>query len=212
MTAINPTGDPTATGTSLATGSPSLPRRVYGLMAEFDTVDGVTHAAEAVRDAGYRRFDVHSPFPIHGIDEAMGIKPTFLPWVTLLIGLSGTLAGTVLAIYTMGVYPDIPWLFEMLKGYEYLISGKPGVSLPAYIPVIFETTILAAAIATVVGMYLLNKLPMLYHPLLAKRSFKRATDDRFFLVIESRDQKYDPDRTADFLRDQGALGVDVVEE
>ncbi|MFW5682045.1 MAG: DUF3341 domain-containing protein [Phycisphaeraceae bacterium] len=203
--------DPT-TSAALTTGSPELPKRVYGLMAEFDTVDGVMVAAEAVRDAGYRKFDVHSPFPIHGIDEAMGIKPTFLPWVTLVVGLTGTLAGAFLAIYTMGIYLDIAELPEMLKGYEYLISGKPSVSLPAYIPVIFETTILAAAIATVFGMYLLNKLPMLYHPLLAKRAFRRATSDRFYVVIESRDQKYDPDRTADFLRDQGALGVEVVEE
>ena len=165
-----------------------------------------------MRDAGFEQFDVHSPFPIHGIDEAMGIKSTFLPWVTLIVGLTGTIAGAGLAIYTMGIYPDIAALPEMLKGYEYLISGKPSISLPAYIPVIFETTILAAAIATVVGMYLLNKLPMLYHPLLAKKAFRRATSDRFYVVIESRDQKYDPDRTADFLRDQGALGVEVVEE
>ena len=198
--------------TAVPSGAPELPRRVYGLMAEFDTVDGIVDAAAAVRDAGYRRFDVHSPFPIHGIDDAMGIRPTFLPWITLIVGLSGTLGGALLAVYTMGVYPDIPLLPEMLKGYEYLISGKPYVSLPAYIPVIFETTILAAAVATVVAMYLLNKMPMLYHPLLAKRAFKRATSDRFYLVIESRDQKYDPDRTADFLRDQGALGVEVVEE
>ena len=203
--------DPT-TRPDLTRGSPDLPRRVYGMMAEFDTVGEVVQAAEAVRDAGYRKFDVHSPFPIHGIDEAMGIRPTFLPWVTLIIGLTGTIAGAVLTIYTMGIYPDIAELPEMLKGYEYLISGKPEISLPAYIPVIFETTILAAATATVVGMYLLNKLPMLYHPLLAKKAFRRATSDRFYLVIESRDQKYDPDRTADFLRDQGALGVDIVEE
>jgi hypothetical protein len=203
--------DPTTTA-ALTRGSPDLPKRVYGLMAEFDTVAGVVEAAAAVRDAGYRKFDVHSPFPIHGIDEAMGIKSTFLPWVTLIVGLTGTIAGAGLAIYTMGIYPDIAALPEMLKGYEYLISGKPSISLPAYIPVIFETTILAAAIATVVGMYLLNKLPMLYHPLLAKKAFRRATSDRFYLVIESRDQKYDPDRTADFLRDQGALGVEVVEE
>ena len=211
MTAIDhPTG--MAQPAAGATHGSQAPRRTYGLMAEFDTVDAVVAAAEAARDAGYHKFDVHSPFPIHGIDEAMGIKPTLLPYVTLIVGITGTLAGAVLTIYTMGIYPNIPFLPEMLKGYEYLISGKPEISLPAYIPVLFETTILAAAIATVVGMYLLNKLPMLYHPLLGKKSFKRVTDDRFFLVIESKDQKYDPEQTAAFLRDHGALQIETVEE
>jgi len=195
-----------------AAESAQAPARVYGVLAEFDTVDGIMGAAEAVRDAGYKRFDVHAPFPIHGIDDAMGIKPTMLPWLTLFAGIAGTTAGLVLTMYTMATYWDLPFLPEMLKGYEYLISGKPLDSLQAYIPVAFETTILLAAVTTVFAMFLMNKLPMLYHPLSKNETFRRATDDRFFVVIESSDQKYDATGTAEFLRDQGALTVETVEE
>lgn len=182
----------------------------YGLLAEFPDVDSVTAAAVAVREAGYRYFDVHSPFPLHGIDKAIGTKPTILPWITLVCGLTGCAAGLFLTIYTMSATVDLP--LESLEGYPYIVSGKPLVSLPAFIPVIFELTILFSAFGAAFGMLLLNKLPMLYHPLLKVDRFRRATQDRFFVVVEARDEKYDQDQTGNLLRQQGATAVEVVPE
>lgn len=172
--------------------------QVFGLMAEFEDVSSVLAAARAVRDAGYRRFDVHSPFPIHGVEKAVGIPPTILPWLVLGGGLTGMTAGLVLTIYTMSI------------DYPYLISGKPFNSMPAWIPVVFELTILLSAFAAVFGMLLLNKLPMLSHPLLNNDRFRRATSDRFFVVIDARDQMFDADRAGELLRDQGAAAVELV--
>jgi hypothetical protein len=129
------------------------------LLAEFADVDGVMTAARGLRDAGFRNWDVHSPFPIHGIDAAMGIRPTRLPWMALIGGITGLFAGLLLAWWTNAV------------DYTFLISGKPRFSLPANIPVIFETTVLFAALATVFGMLLLNRLPTLYNPLLNAQRF-----------------------------------------
>lgn len=172
--------------------------QIFGLMAEFEDVSSVLAAARAVRDAGYRRFDVHSPFPIHGVEKAVGIPPTILPWLVLGGGLTGMTAGLVLTIYTMSI------------DYPYLISGKPFNSMPAWIPVIFELTILLSAFAAVFGMLLLNKLPLLSHPLLNNERFRRATSDRFFVVIDARDQMFDADRTSELLNDQGAAAVELV--
>src|SRR5437667_3776666 len=130
-----------------------------GHFAEFDNVDAVMSAAEKVRDAGYRRWDVHSPFPIHGIDDAMNIRPTILPWLVLGGGLFGLGGGLLMQWYMMAY------------DYKYMISGKPYFSLPAFIPVIFECTILAAALTAVFGMLLLNKLPLLYNPLFKSGRF-----------------------------------------
>jgi len=172
----------------------------FGLLAEFATVDGVIAAAEAARAAGYRHFDVHSPFPIHGIDEVMGHRPTILPWVTLLAGVGGLVAGLGLTLGTMAYH------------YPYMISGKPFDSLPAFIPIVFELTILISGVTTGVFMLLLNKLPMLYNPLFKSERFSRATNDRFFLEIESRDRRFDKDQTRRFLEGQSALAVELVEK
>lgn len=186
-------------------------RELYGLVAEFDDVTTVMNAARAVREAGYQRFDVHSPFPIHGIDDAMGIRPTILPWIVLVAGLTGCASGLFLTIWTMST--SFEWVpFEALKGYEYLISGKPLNSMPAWIPVIFELTILLSAFGAVFGMLILNKLPMLYHPLFKIDRFRRVTDDRFFLAIEARDEQFALQATAQLLKDQGATVVEEVDE
>ena len=186
---------------------------VYALLAEFEHVDDVMTAARAVRDAGYRRFDVHSPFPIHGIDDAIGIRPTILPWIVLVCGLTGLFGGLGLAIHTMG-YGLIPQalLPTHLEGYGFLISGKPMNSLPAWIPVVFECTILLASFGAVFGMFLLNKLPMLYDPLFKNDRFRRASADRFFVVVQARDRQFDLQRTRDLLENQGANAVEIVEE
>jgi len=179
------------------------------VLAEYDTVTAVMIAADKVRKAGYSRWDVHSPFPIHGIDPIIGIKPTILPWIVLAGGTFGLLAGLFLTIYTMAT--EIESLGQF-SGYPYLISGKPLMSLPAYIPPIFELTILFSAFGAVFGMLLLNNLPMLYNPLFRNHRFKRATDDRFFVVIETADPKFDEYETVKLLRSTKPLAIERVED
>ena len=159
-----------------------------GYLAEFDSVDAILAAAEKVRDAGYRRWDTHTPFPVHGMDDAMGIRPTILPWLVAAGGVMGLLGGLALQIYTNSI------------NYPFFISGKPLVSLPAFIPVIFECTILVAAFTAVFGMLLLNKLPMLYNPLFKSERFRRVTNDRFFLAIDATDPNFDERDTEQLLR------------
>ena len=178
-----------------------------GVMAEFDNVDDVYAAAERVRDAGYTRWDVHSPFPIHGIEHAMAIRPTILPWICLGGGLAGLTGGLFLTVWTMATSFD--WAGG-LSGYTYLISGKPFLALPQFVPIIFETTILLAAFSAGLGMLLLNALPLLYNPLFKSERFRRVTDDRFFVVIDSSDPNFDETRTADLLRESKPLSLEYV--
>lgn len=178
-----------------------------GVLAEYEDVDAVYAAAERVRDAGYTRWDVHSPFPIHGIEKAMNLRPTILPWICLGGGLAGLVGGLFLTVWTMSTSWDAA---GGLQGYEYLISGKPLWSLPQFIPVIFETTILLAAFSAGIGMILLNALPMLYNPLFRSDRFRRATDDRFFLVVDATDPRFDESGTQALLTDTGATAVERV--
>jgi hypothetical protein len=171
-----------------------------GYLAEFDDVDAIIDAAEKVRDAGFRRWDVHSPFPIHGIDEAMNIRPTILPWLVLAGGLSGLVGGLLLQWYTMA------------HDYKYFISGKPPFSLPAFVPVMFECTIAGAAFTAVFAMLLLNKLPTLYNPLFKSERFRRATSDRFFVVIDATDPKFDEAGTAQFLKSLNPVAIERFED
>ena len=173
---------------------------LYGLLAEFETVDAVVDGAAAVRAAGFTRWDVHSPFPIHGIDPVMGIRPTVLPWLVLGGGLFGLFGGLWLQWYTNA------------HDYPILISGKPFWSLPANIPIIFECTVLCASIVAVVGMLGLNRLPMLYNPLFKSKRFCRVTNDRFFISIDASDAKFDEQVTEELLRKSGAVSVERVED
>lgn len=173
---------------------------LVGLLAEYETVDDILKAARAVRRAGFARWDVHSPFPIHGIDYAMGIKPTILPWIVLGMGLTG--CGFAI------------WLQWYVNAYDYrfMISGKPIWSFPANVPVIFELTVLFSAYTAVFGMLILNKLPKLYNPLFKHERFRRATSDRFFVVIDATDPKFDESATTRLLMDAGATAVERVED
>ncbi len=207
MTTLAPTHPETTPHASDA----DAPSRPFAVLAEFDTVEGVLHATQAAYDAGYRKMDVHTPFPIHGIDDALGVKPTILPWIVLAMGLTGMALGLVMTSYTMGfVESPIPGVPTVLEPYPYLISGKPLWSLAAYIPVIFELTIMFSAYTAVFAMFFLNKLPMLYNPLFNSDLMKRATDDRFVLAIEAADRNFDEQSTAAFLKDKGALSTDLV--
>ena len=173
---------------------------LYGYLVAFDKVDELLVAAAAVRDAGYTRWDAHTPFVIHGLDVAMGVKKTVLPYIVFLAGLTGAAAGILLQWWTNAV------------DYPFLISGKPLFSLPANIPVAFETTILFAAISALVGMLALNGLPQLSHPLFSNRSFKRVTDDRFFISIEAQDPLFEVAKTREVLESVSDQPVEEIEE
>ena len=211
MTAIDtPSTGHGQTETAQASADPKL----YGVIGEFDNVDDIIAAANAVREAGYKKTDVHSPFPVHGIDDALGIKPTILPWIVLCMGLTGMTTGLLLTTYTMADWLPIPgFLPENLEGYKFLISGKPYNSLAGFIPVIFELTIMFSAYTAVFAMFLLNKLPLMSNPLLKSKRFRRATDDRFFIAIEAKDAQFDAQQSAEFVKNlPGCLAVEVIDD
>jgi len=183
----------------------------WGIMAEFDTTAKITHAAEKVRDAGFKQWDCHTPFPVHGLDKTMGVKPTILPVVVFLAGLAGCTMGLILQWFTNATVFDM-WMIVPVSGYDFLISGKPLLSGPAWIPVIFESTILFAAVSTVALMLAFNKLPQLYHPTLKSQRFARAPDDRFFVVIEASDPKYSTQETESLLRELDPLSIEILED
>jgi Protein of unknown function (DUF3341) len=189
----------------------SAPRPVYGLIAEFEKPGDLMHAAEKVRDAGFTWWDCCTPFPVHGLDKAMGVKRTILPVLVFFAGATGTAAAFALQTFTNS-FSFSTWAVVKVTGYPYLISGKPMMSLPAFIPVMFELTILFSALSCVGLMFLFNGLPRLFHPLLQNNRFRRATNDRFFVVIEARDPKFLRGKTEAFLRTLGATAVEAVED
>jgi hypothetical protein len=172
---------------------------LYGLVADFDKIDEFLEAVTKVREAGFTRWDTHTPFVVHGLDAAMGIKPTKLPFLVFAAGLTGCASGIALQWFTNA--------FD----YPFLISGKPIFSLPANIPVAFEMTILFAAITALVGMLAFNGLPQLYHPMHRSRLLKRATDDRFLISIEAADPNFDATATRELLESLKPLKVEAVE-
>ncbi|MFO0828052.1 MAG: DUF3341 domain-containing protein [Phycisphaerales bacterium] len=188
--------------------------RLYGLIAEFDSTAAVMAAAEKVKAEGFRYWDVCTPFPVHGMDKAMGIKPTVLPVVVFFGGAAGTTAAFLLQAFTNSTNLHIPGPFPFLDvtGYGFLISGKPLLSLPAFIPVIFELTVLFAALTCVFGMFMMNGLPRLYHPLFRSQRFARVTNDRFFIVVEARDPRFLRGRTEAMLKTLNPISVEAVEE
>lgn len=187
--------------------------KLWGLMAEFDSPADIMDAANRTREEGYRWWDCHVPFPVHGLDKAMGIKPTILPILVFFGGLTGFMIGIALQWFTNGVsfelWSGLPGI--NVRGYDFLISGKPFSSIPAWIPVIFELTVLFSALGCVGWMLLLNGLPRLYHPTLKSARFARATDDRFFLVIESRDPNFTRAKTESFLTSLDPLSIEALE-
>lgn len=184
---------------------------LWGVMAEFSSPGAILKAAPKVREAGYRWWDCCTPFPVHGLDGAMGIKPTILPVIVFFAGLTGLITAFSLQTFTNATDWNV-WAMVWVTGYPYLISGKPMLSLPAFIPVMFELTILFSALTAVFGMFIMNGLPRLFHPLFNNRKFDRVTDDKFFIVIESKDPKFFRDRTIAFLESIGADSVEEVKE
>jgi len=204
VTTLTPTQ---GTGTAGA----QAPARLYGLLAEFENPAQLMAAAEKVRDAGYRYWDCHTPFPVHGLDQAMGIKRTILPVCVFVAGASGCMAGFALQLFTNSFGLTI-WAMVWVTGYPFLISGKPLLSIPAFIPVIFELTILFSALSTVGLMLLFNGLPWLHNPLFRSERFRRASDDRFFISIEARDPRFYRTKTEQLLKSLGATAVEAVED
>lgn len=169
----------------------------YGLIAAFDTPAALYTAAREVRDAGYRRWDCITPFPIHGLDAAMGVPRSIVPRVSLAGGITGFCTGMTMIWYMNGF--DFPLT----------VGGKPLFSPLFAFPVSYELTILFTAFATIIGMFCFNGLTKLYHPVLKFDRMADAMTDRFFIVIETRDPRFDPEQTRALLSRIG--GQDIVE-
>jgi len=174
-------------------------RPIYGLLAEFETPEQLLEAARQTRDAGYKSLDAFTPIPIEGLSEAVGYGRTNLPLVVLAGGLVGCFTGFFLQY------------FASVINYPLNIGGKPYNSWPAFIPITFELTVLFAALATVFGMLAMNGLPTPYHPVFNVARFALASKDRFFLCVKSRDKKFDPARTKEFLESLHPQGVFEIE-
>ena len=163
---------------------------LYGLAAEFSTTGDLLEAAKKVHSKGYKWWDCLTPFPVHGLDDAMGIGRTILPLLVFGGGLTGFIVACCLQIFTNATGFDF-WLLVPIRGYEFIVSGKPLLSGPAFVPVAFELTVLLASLTAVGGTLLLNGLPWLSHPTLRCEQLSRATDDKFYIVLESRDPKFE---------------------
>jgi hypothetical protein len=161
---------------------------MYGIMAEFDSAQRLLDAAKATHEAGYKKIDAYSPFPIEGLAEEIGFHHDEVPLVVLIGGIIGGLTG-----YSMQYWMSV-------IDYPLNIGGKPYHSWPSFIIITFEMTILFAGISAVLGMLALNGLPMPYHPVFNVPRFAMASKDRFFLIVFSSDKKYDPESTTKFLQ------------
>jgi len=174
---------------------------IYGVVAEFPTPHELIHAVEKTREAGYRRIEAYTPFPVEGLAEALALKRNNVPLITLIGGLTGGLGGFFFQYWVSVI------------AYPLDIGGRPLNSWPAFIPVTFELTVLGAALSAVFGMLALNGLPRPHHPLFnVKRFVKHATSDRFFLCIEARDPMFSLADSARFLHGLKATHVSEVED
>jgi ActD protein len=168
-------------------------------MAEFETPAALVEAATKARLAGYRKMDAYSPIPIEELDEALDLRRTRLPLLVLLGGIAGGIGGFMLQVWASAV------------AYPMNVGGRPLISWPQFVPVTFETTVLGAALTAFFGMWALNKLPQPYHPVFNVDAFTRASTDRFFLVIETADPRFERSATRKFLETMHPVGVSDVE-
>lgn len=170
------------------------------MLAEFKSAGDLLHAAEKVRDAGFKQFDCHSPFPIHGMDAAMGLKRSPLGWMVGIMSLTGAGLGMLLQWWTSAV------------NYPVVIAGKPFFSYQAFVPITFGIAVLFGAVTSLFGMLALNKLPQPYHAVFNSDNFHRVTNDAFFLSIECSDPKYDKEQAAILLKSIGGSGIEELPE
>ena len=171
----------------------------HGYLCEVKNPKEMIDLSKKVRDAGYSDFDTYSPFPIHGIDKAMGLQASLLPWLSLAGCFIGLSAAFGMQIWMNGI------------DYKIYLSGKPFIAIPAFIPVAFELTILFTAFFTVFGMFGLNQLPTWNRPIFNNESFKKSTCSGFFLSISVNDKNFDEGKTFDFLKRSGAYNIERIE-
>lgn len=171
----------------------------HALVAEFVHPDDILAAANRAREAGYKKIEAYSPFPMHGMSEAIGFKDQRVPWIVFLGGLTGAFCGFGLQYYVA------------VWDYPLNVGGRPLVSIPSMVPITFEATILFASLGAFIGMLAMNFLPQPYHPIFNTPNFERASQDRFFLAIEANDPQFDMDATRTFLEGLQPEAVSYVE-
>ena len=171
-----------------------------GIIAEFKNPAALLGAAQQVREAGYNKFDCHSPFPIHGMDQAMGMKRSPLGYIVFAVAAAAFTGGFLFESWTHAI------------DYPLVVSGKPFFSYQAFGTIAFALMVLLAAITALVGMLTLNKLPMFHHHLFSNNNFERTTDDGFFVSIDATDSKFDLSATQKFLQEIGGNNIEVVKE
>ena len=180
--------------TALANASQEL----YGIMAEFSSPEKLTRAVKQASARGYQNVEAYSPFPVKGIPEALRIRDQRIPMIVLVAGIAGCVGGFLMQY------------FASVIAYPLVVGGKPLNSWPAFIPVTFELTILAAAGAAVIALFVMNGLPRPYHPAFNAKNFERATQDRFFLCIRGDDPQFDRAKTREFLAQCGPENVEEI--
>ncbi len=172
---------------------------VHGMLAEFENPGALLEAARKMRAAGYSRFDCHSPFPIHGMDQAMGLKRSILGYIVAAVSFAAMIGGLTLQWYANA------------HDYPIVVAGKPFFSYQSYAPVGFGITVFCAGFATLIGMLALNGLPRLFHPVFYSDRFARVTDDGFFISLESEDPQFDTEKATAFLESIGGKNVEILQ-
>jgi hypothetical protein len=180
------------------TGEPRSEGFLYGFIAEFERPEDLVAAARRTHEAGYRRVDAYSPFPVEELSEALGFRDVWVPLIMLTGGIMGALLGFSLLYYCMVI------------SYPINVGGEPLYGWPIYVPITYECTILLSALSGIFGMFLLNRLPQPYHPVFEAAGFDRASSDRFFLCIEASDPHFDREETRRFMDSLGASNVTPV--
>ena len=175
-------------------------KKIYGAVARFSTPGELLEAARGMREKGFTRLDANSPFPIHGIDEALGIRHSPVGYLAFVGGLTGFVLSVLLQWWTGA------------ENYPLVIGGKPLFAFEFSMPIIFEVTVLLAAFAAVGGMFALNDLPRFHHPLFNYEGFRAVSDDKFFLTVEARDPRFDAVEAPSLLKSLGAEEAVLVEE
>jgi hypothetical protein len=175
-------------------------KRPVLLLAQFETPDQIVSAAERVRSAGYEKWDAHTPYPVHGMDAAMGLSDSRLGWLVLVSALTGLLAAVA--------------MMQWMNGYDYplVIGGKPPEAYASMVPVMFELTVLIAAFGATIGMLVLNRIPRHHHPVFYSERFEACSNDKFFISIEAEDRQFDPNATRAFLEGLEPSHLELVEE
>jgi hypothetical protein len=178
-------------------------------LAEYDSPNAIAQAAMKVRDAGYQEWDCHTPYAMHGMDEAMGLAPTRIGFISFFFGMFGVALAVFMMQYTNGFSFD---LLNIGSGYPLVVGGKPPGAFPSMVPIMFELGVLLCGFATLFGLLHIIKLPRLNHPIFESDRFEAASDDKFFISIESGDQKFDLERTKALLEATNPTHIELIEE